>query len=229
VPHIGCKGDGCQTLRLVQHTKGNAKPNRDSLGTGSAPTTVQPAIVMPHPRGPPGIGIDLLHLPRLLRVIFPSIAGSGIPVHTHAYGHACGPETSDLRPVKRFAKRILSLEELGAFERRFLGGNDTGRERWREEVGRWLGVRWAAKEALYKAYPYPWRWPGEGGFRGEGETEGEGEGEGEGERLTWKEVTMRVDEVSGEFSFSVCMGMRGIVGIGRADDGVWFVEGNHIW
>ena len=87
----------------------------------------------------------------------------------------------------------MSLEELGAFEKRFLGGNTRGGEGlWEKEVARWLGVRWAAKEALYKAYPYPywWLWEGEG-------TGGRG---GSGGRLTWKEVTMRVDGVSGEFA-----------------------------
>ncbi|KAF8451240.1 hypothetical protein BGX38DRAFT_1183650 [Terfezia claveryi] len=159
---------------------------------------------MSHPRGPPGIGVDLLHLPRLLKVIFPS-------VHARAYGV---PEVSinpDLRPVKKFARRILSLEELGAFEKRFLGGN-TGRGkggRWEEEVVRWLGVRWAAKEALYKAYPYPYRWPWKGGSRGVRNVKGEGWVEELGERLTWKEVTMRVDEVSGEFGLPVLSLSRG--------------------
>ena len=97
--------------------------------------------------------------------------------------------------MKRFARRILSLEELGAFEKRFLGGNTRGREgRWEKEVGRWLGVRWAAKEALYKAYPYPYWWPWEGGAGAGG-----GGGGGLGGRLTWKEMTMRVDGISGEF------------------------------
>ena len=103
------------------------------------------------------------------------------------------------------------MEELGTFEKRFLRGNTrAGGGRWEEEVGRWLGVRWAAKEALYKAYPYPYRWPweGKGGPRGikakrAGEGEGEGEGGELGGRLTWKEATMRVDVVSGKFSWFV--------------------------
>ncbi|KAF8427931.1 hypothetical protein EV426DRAFT_588966 [Tirmania nivea] len=166
---------------------------------------------MPHPRGPPGIGIDLLHIPRLLKVIYPSAHA-----RARAYGHAYRPEISvdpDLRSVKKFARRILSLEELAAFERRFLEANTwEKRGRWKEEMGRWLGVRWAAKEALYKAYPYPWPLKcgssvGVGiGIGVEGHEEGEkGKGgeEGLGERLTWKEVTMRVDGISGEFGLPV--------------------------
>jgi len=85
----------------------------------------------------PNIGVDLLHLPRL----------SALLRRRGTYMH-------------RFASRILTSSEFGAFQQKLRGSEDAS------AVVRWLGVRWAAKEAAYKA----------GGV---------------GRRLQWKEVEVR--------------------------------------
>lgn len=142
---------------------------------------------MSHPHCPPGIGIDLLHLPRLTRVLFPQQKG---PI---------GPNL-DLRHLQRFASRILSPEELYTFNSRFLKGNAVNIQspQWPEDVKKWLGVRWAAKEALYKAYPYPDLLSRKKSVNGTGLEEEVKRVSEKVARLTWKEVTMKYDAISGE-------------------------------
>ncbi|KAI5845540.1 4'-phosphopantetheinyl transferase superfamily [Tricharina praecox] len=84
----------------------------------------------------PNIGVDLLYLPRLSTLL----RRRGTYLH-------------------RFASRILTASELTTFQQK-LHGEDIS------SVVRWLGVRWAAKEAAFKA----------GGV---------------GRRLQWKEVEVR--------------------------------------
>ncbi|CCX09695.1 4'-phosphopantetheinyl transferase superfamily [Pyronema domesticum] len=88
----------------------------------------------------PNIGVDLLHLPRLSTLLV-----RRKPTY-----------------LARFARRILTDNELGTFTRK-LGEGGGG---LREDTVRWLGVRWAAKEAAFKA----------GGIN---------------RRLMWKEVEVR--------------------------------------
>lgn len=78
----------------------------------------------------PGIGVDLLHLPRLSTLL------------SRRNGHY----------LNRFARRILTRNELATFQRK-LGEADGATREWGREGGlvRWLGVRWAAKEAAFKA------------------------------------------------------------------------------
>lgn len=79
----------------------------------------------------PGIGVDLLHLPRLSTLL------------SRRNGYY----------LNRFARRILTRNELAVFQRK-LGEADGGATaEWGKEGGlvRWLGVRWAAKEAAFKA------------------------------------------------------------------------------
>lgn len=85
----------------------------------------------------PNIGVDLLHLPRIANLV----SRRGTYMH-------------------RFARRILTTSEFATFSAKLGGGEDRG------GVARWLGVRWAAKEAAFKA----------GGM---------------GRRLMWKEVEVR--------------------------------------
>lgn len=174
---------------------------------------------MPRPLVPNGIGIDLLHLPRLNRLLFPTATrlpartlpiGAGDSTPTTEGANASTPTDEepviDLRPLQRFATRILSPEELYAFNKKFLGekvpiisglGNGKGepsnqiagkvRTEWQRRVKQWLGVRWVAKEALYKAYPH---------LKGEKEVIENGEGSQESKaqgRLTWKDVTLRYE------------------------------------
>ncbi|KAF9247234.1 4'-phosphopantetheinyl transferase [Melanogaster broomeanus] len=77
-----------------------------------------------------GIGIDLLHVPRMVALI-------------------------ERRGPARLASRILSLSELQAFRHLRpdkLDENGQG-------AIRFLGVRWAVKEAAYKAlYPFKLTW-----------------------------------------------------------------------
>jgi len=87
----------------------------------------------------PNIGVDLLHLPRLTSLLFR---------RQTPYLH-------------RFARRILTNAELTTFQQQRLTAADE-----KEAAVRWLGVRWAAKEAAFKA----------GGV---------------GRRLQWKEVEVR--------------------------------------
>ncbi|KAI5801241.1 4'-phosphopantetheinyl transferase [Geopyxis carbonaria] len=72
----------------------------------------------------PSIGVDLLHLPRLTSLLF-------------------SRRTPYLR---RFAARILTPRELSQFDQRHTNTSQPS-----AEVVRWLGVRWAAKEAAFKA------------------------------------------------------------------------------
>ncbi|KAF8542905.1 4'-phosphopantetheinyl transferase superfamily [Trichophaea hybrida] len=85
-----------------------------------------------------GIGVDLLHLPRLRSLLL---------ARRSTYLH-------------RFARRILTTSELATFQTKHEAA---------EDVVRWLGVRWAAKEAAFKA----------------------GGGGAVGRRLGWKEVEVR--------------------------------------
>lgn len=72
----------------------------------------------------PGIGVDLLHLPRLTTLL---------SRHNNHYLH-------------RFARRILTHDELAAFQRKLTTSPPAS-----GALIRWLGVRWAAKEAAFKA------------------------------------------------------------------------------
>lgn len=85
----------------------------------------------------PGIGVDLLHLPRLSTLL------------CRRNGHY----------LHRFARRILTRNELAVFQQKLIeerrqaavgagGVKECGRE---GGLVRWLGVRWAAKEAAFKA------------------------------------------------------------------------------
>ncbi|KAI6035307.1 4'-phosphopantetheinyl transferase [Pisolithus orientalis] len=84
-----------------------------------------------------GIGIDILHVPRLVALI-------------------------KRRGLSKLASRILSPVELGAFRALTCqpesggGGTSVANERGLESIVRFLGVRWAVKEAAYKAL-YPLR------------------------------------------------------------------------
>ena len=84
----------------------------------------------------PNIGVDLLHLPRIAALV----------ARRGTY-------------MQRFARRILSDSEMSTFSAKMRSGED-------HAVTRWLGVRWAAKEAAFKAG-------------------------GAGRRLMWKEVEVR--------------------------------------
>lgn len=74
----------------------------------------------------PGIGVDLLHLPRLTTLL------------SRRNGHYLQP----------FARRILTHAELAVFQQKL---HDPG-------LVRWLGVRWAAKEAAFKACGHALGW-----------------------------------------------------------------------
>ena len=76
--------------------------------------------------------------------------------------------------MKRFARRILSLEELGVYEKRFLGGNIRGGEGlWEKEVARWLGVRWERRRCCIRVIHIRIGGCGRGREReGEGDQEG---------------------------------------------------------
>lgn len=71
----------------------------------------------------PGIGVDLLHLPRLSTLL------------ARRNGHY----------LHRFARRILTRDELAVFHNKLSAPPGSG------GLIRWLGVRWAAKEAAFKA------------------------------------------------------------------------------
>ncbi|CUS15614.1 unnamed protein product [Tuber aestivum] len=73
-----------------------------------------------------GIGVDLLHLPRLTRLL----------TKRPSYAH-------------RFARRILTKSEY----RQFLKSTSTTTTTMTGlGMVKWLGVRWAAKEAAFKAF-----------------------------------------------------------------------------
>ncbi|KAG0137865.1 mitochondrial phosphopantetheinyl transferase B [Tuber indicum] len=72
-----------------------------------------------------GIGVDLLHLPRLTRLL----------TKRPSYAH-------------RFARRILTKSEY----RQFLKSSSSSTTTTTTGMVRWLGVRWAAKEAAFKAF-----------------------------------------------------------------------------
>ncbi|KAG2146766.1 4'-phosphopantetheinyl transferase superfamily [Suillus clintonianus] len=77
-----------------------------------------------------GIGVDILHLPRLISLL-------------------------NRRRSEAFATRILSSQELRTFQ--LLAGQH-GEDKTEKTV-RFLGVRWAVKEAAYKAlYPIRPTW-----------------------------------------------------------------------
>ncbi|KAI6151983.1 4'-phosphopantetheinyl transferase [Pisolithus tinctorius] len=83
-----------------------------------------------------GIGIDILHVPRLVALI-------------------------KRRGLSKLPSRILSPVELDAFRALTSqpgngGGTSTANERGLDSIVRFLGVRWAVKEAVYKAL-YPLR------------------------------------------------------------------------
>ncbi|KAL2218136.1 4'-phosphopantetheinyl transferase superfamily [Thermoascus aurantiacus ATCC 26904] len=87
------------------------------------------------------IGTDIVHLPRILRVISrPGVRG------TNSY-------------LERFTRRILCEQELSDFRARFpqLHATSTSESHRRLEVSvemaRWLAGRFAAKEAARKAAP----------------------------------------------------------------------------
>ena len=72
-----------------------------------------------------GIGVDLLHLPRLTRLL------TKRPTYAH-----------------RFARRILTKSEY----RQFLKSSSPSTTTTTMGMVKWLGVRWAAKEAAFKAF-----------------------------------------------------------------------------
>ncbi|KAG1755767.1 4'-phosphopantetheinyl transferase superfamily [Suillus lakei] len=74
-----------------------------------------------------GIGVDILHLPRLISLL-------------------------SRRGSEAFATRILSSQELRSFQ----SLTEQHGEDKTERIVRFLGVRWAVKEAAYKAL-YPTR------------------------------------------------------------------------
>lgn len=77
-----------------------------------------------------GIGVDILHLPRLISLL-------------------------SRRGSKAFATRILSSQEIRTFRvlAEQYGEDET------ERIAQFLGVRWAVKEAAYKAlYPIRPTW-----------------------------------------------------------------------
>ena len=106
------------------------------------------------------------------------------------------------------------------------GGGGGGGGNMKAKIVKYLSTRWAVKEAVYKAYPYPYPFPYPWGLGIEGESERMGMGKGEDSkgmgnreresssssssssreeldrrkapRLTWKEVTLRYDGVSGK-------------------------------
>lgn len=79
----------------------------------------------------PGIGVDLLHLPRLATLL---------SRHNGRY----------LQP---FARRILTRAELAVFQQKQQQQAHDG-----PGLVRWLGVRWAAKEAAFKACGHALGW-----------------------------------------------------------------------
>ncbi|KAG2056496.1 4'-phosphopantetheinyl transferase [Suillus hirtellus] len=105
-----------------------------------------------------GIGVDILHLPRLISLL-------------------------SRRGSEAFATRILSSQELRTFQllAEQHGEDDTKR------IAQFLGVRWAVKEAAYKAlYPI---------------------------RPTWKEVTyLSFNGTTGVKPTLVCRPVRNDVG-----------------
>ncbi|KAL9940628.1 hypothetical protein V8E36_000116 [Tilletia maclaganii] len=103
----------------------------------------------PHPKGSStvyGVGTDILHVPRiaaLLRFQKERVEKNEI--------HASESSAVDLSS-SRFARRILTPAELAEFKQWTLQ-----RRLARAPIDdlRWIGVRWAAKEAAYKAlYPH---------------------------------------------------------------------------
>ncbi|KAG0633063.1 phosphopantetheinyl transferase PptB [Tuber brumale] len=75
-----------------------------------------------------GIGVDLLHLPRLTRLL------TKRPSYVH-----------------RFARRILTKSEYRQFLKKSSSSSTMAMTTTTGMV-RWLGVRWAAKEAAFKAF-----------------------------------------------------------------------------
>ncbi|TGZ82893.1 4'-phosphopantetheinyl transferase [Ascodesmis nigricans] len=75
----------------------------------------------------PGIGVDLLHLPRLASLVS----------RRSTY-------------LDRFARRILTPNEFTTF-RTLAQASSTANTNATSSLIRWLGVRWAAKEAAFKA------------------------------------------------------------------------------
>jgi phosphopantetheine--protein transferase-like protein len=91
-------------------------------------------IALPRPSAF-SIGVDILHIPRLRNLLY----------RRNSYN-------------KRFARRILSESEFKDYIKLFhevtkksTGQTKQGEEAESDKLIRWLGVRWAAKEACYKA------------------------------------------------------------------------------
>src|SRR5690606_29436038 len=92
-------------------------------------------IALPRPSAF-SIGVDILHIPRLRDVLY----------RRNSFN-------------ERFARRILSKSEFKEYIKLFheVTENPTGQQKQGEKASeedkriRWLGVRWAAKEACYKA------------------------------------------------------------------------------
>lgn len=186
-----------------------------------------------------GVGIDLLHLPRLNRVLFPPTPNP----HYDPDPNANCPSPSSAPPgigspadkpggdrsrsgihsierleripaLERFARRILTAEEAWEFKRRFYldSGGSWWREpqvHWKERVKRWLGVRWVVKEALYKAYPYPLTQDVRPGGSRKESAAVHDSG------ITWKEVCLKYHSRSGGFSifFFVSLFNRALKGL----------------
>jgi phosphopantetheinyl transferase (holo-ACP synthase) len=128
-----------------------------------------PPIPFPHPSL--ALGTDLLHLPRLSALLHKS---SG-------------------RYRQRFLQRVLTPHErssaayISKLEHFVEGAPSAGSEGGVDAFTRWVGGRWAAKEAAFKALY---------SMDGSGEWDGEGEGRGK-RRWGWGDVEVRVGEDGG--------------------------------
>ncbi|KAF8466368.1 4'-phosphopantetheinyl transferase superfamily-domain-containing protein [Kalaharituber pfeilii] len=141
------------------------------------------------------IGIDILHLPRLRRLLFrASSRCTHNPLPTDQATNAI-PNRKFNSKLARFAHRILSPKELEQFHSLFSDENGIRAPQEQElsekedgveedRVLRFLGNRWAVKEAVYKAYPHP-----HPSYVRPKYTPG---------RLTWKDVTLSKDVLSGK-------------------------------
>ncbi|KXS22010.1 hypothetical protein M427DRAFT_50372 [Gonapodya prolifera JEL478] len=100
-----------------------------------------------------GVGIDIVNIPRIQRILFPLLPTSPV---------AKAPQIR--QGASRFLRRILTYAELDDFRARFpsaapliVTGDDSSRALTDIDslsIARWVGARWAFKEAAYKAlYP----------------------------------------------------------------------------
>ncbi|EPQ29938.1 uncharacterized protein PFL1_02610 [Pseudozyma flocculosa PF-1] len=94
-----------------------------------------------------GIGIDILHLPRLQQLVARQVSRSSKGAETG--------EDARLAALDRLARRVLCRSELLGWQAlRDQLGADTTSDQAHDSLFRFLAVRWSAKEAAYKAlYP----------------------------------------------------------------------------